>query len=61
MTPKVYPGDHGYVYYDTEKSYLEYLVSLRKEYSLFSRIKRAIFAKFGGSPLSELERELYKL
>lgn len=61
MTPKVYPGDHGYVYYDTEKSYLEYLVPLRKDYSLFSRIKRAIFAKFGGSPLSELERELYKL
>ena len=61
MTPKVYPSAHGYVYYDTEKSYLEYLVPLRKDYSLLSRIKRAICAKFGGSPLSKLERELYKL
>ena len=61
MTPKVYPGDHGYVYFDTEKSYKEYLSPLRKDYSLFSRIKRAIFSKFGGSPFSKLERELYKL
>ena len=61
MEPKIYPSDHGSVYFDPHVCYKQYLPKLRKDYRLFSRIKRAIFAKFGGSPLSELERELYKL
>ena len=61
MEPKIYPSDQGSVYFDPHVCYKQYLPKLRKDYSLFSRIKRAIFAKFGGSPLSELERELYKL
>ena len=61
MEPKIYPSDHGSVYFDPHVCYKQYLPKLRKDYSLFSRIKRAIFAKFGGSPLSELERQLYKL
>lgn len=61
MEPKIYPSDHGSVYFDPHVCYKQYLPKLRKDYSLFSRIKRAIFAKFGCSPLSKLERELYKL
>ena len=61
MEPKIYPSDHGSVYFDPHVCYKQYLPKLRKDYSLFSRIKRAIFSKFGGSQFSKIERELYKL
>lgn len=42
MEPKIYPSDHGSVYFDPHVCYKQYLPKLRKDYSLFSRIKRAI-------------------
>lgn len=61
MTPKLFPSEHGSAYYDTEKSYTHYLPLLRREYSLFNRVFRAIKSLFTKDSLSALEKELYRL
>ena len=61
MTPRMLPSLHGQTYYDPERSYTYYLPVLRKQYSLLSRLFRAIKSLYTHDSLTPLEKELYKL